>query len=520
MPAWIHDRAKHIMSKNPDMNESTAFAVATQQSHALGKSPKGYGTVKGRATAKKKYKTPEDDQKKAASVLVELHKQAFGVSSYSGPLNPVIDSGASFQPPKKAPTLQRAIQKTAELWPGFFAEMLKHANVNIGQWWEQVGGPHLAKGGDHKTFKKMMDADGIPPAVQAKFERVAKEKYPPGHTTAGHAARGGPGFSTFSPTAATAINIGGAGLMGAVGLQAALAKKRENPNTAVPEWKGRLGHAIELGVPLAGAGAFLGKGLHMLGKAKTPHAGLMGAGVGALAGAGIGQVMHHISKGEDALDASDAMEDPELRQHIRREAGRTESAQRGISLLEKALPAAMSAYQLHDMPILRSTIPAGVPLGLAALSSIGGGMQKKFHAANKHQQVQEKAAAGAPTRGNFMMASDIPPFKAPRLDRAIQKDGAFGKEKDGDMLSDYVTYNPGDFKKSKYAMSLEELSSFVSELLEKDAAIASPAAQLSKTQNVGAPKATAPPGPSIADIAKPKGAKFGIGIPGAFKTKL
>jgi len=43
------------MSKNPDMNESTAWAVATQQSHAAGKSPKGYGTQEGRTTAKEKF---------------------------------------------------------------------------------------------------------------------------------------------------------------------------------------------------------------------------------------------------------------------------------------------------------------------------------------------------------------------------------------------------------------------------------------------------------------------------------
>lgn len=55
MPAFIHDRAEHILAKNPDMDKSKAFAIATQQSHALGKSPKGYGTTEGKSTAKKKY---------------------------------------------------------------------------------------------------------------------------------------------------------------------------------------------------------------------------------------------------------------------------------------------------------------------------------------------------------------------------------------------------------------------------------------------------------------------------------
>lgn len=65
MPEWIHQRAEHLLAKNPDMKKSTAFAVATQQSHALGKTPKGYGTSKGRQEAKAKYDTPKDDVKAA-----------------------------------------------------------------------------------------------------------------------------------------------------------------------------------------------------------------------------------------------------------------------------------------------------------------------------------------------------------------------------------------------------------------------------------------------------------------------
>lgn len=68
MPQWLHDRAKHILAKNKGMPESEAFAIATQQSHALGKSPKSYGTVRGREEAKAKYKTPADDQKTAMSL--------------------------------------------------------------------------------------------------------------------------------------------------------------------------------------------------------------------------------------------------------------------------------------------------------------------------------------------------------------------------------------------------------------------------------------------------------------------
>ena len=123
----------------------------------------------------------------------------------------------------------------------------------------------------------------------------------------------------------------------------------------------------------------------------------------------------------------------------------------------------------------------------------------------------DKQAAGAPTRGNFYMSSDIPSFNPPDLksviqkrsefdgksqpnegeqkmadgvnhlsgldepNRAVNKLGDFEKkpkkssfatalEKDSDFLPDYVTYNQGDFKKSKYALSLQGMATFVEQL--------------------------------------------------------
>jgi hypothetical protein len=76
MPKWMHDRADHIMEKNPEMPKGEAFAIATQQMHSLGKTPKGYGTAEGKRTAKAKFNTPEDDVKTAAPKGY-LHGQAF-----------------------------------------------------------------------------------------------------------------------------------------------------------------------------------------------------------------------------------------------------------------------------------------------------------------------------------------------------------------------------------------------------------------------------------------------------------
>ena len=65
MPKWIHDRAHHIMSKNPDMKKSTAFAVATQQGEAQGKDPAGFGTAEGHREAKRKYRHPSQYEERA-----------------------------------------------------------------------------------------------------------------------------------------------------------------------------------------------------------------------------------------------------------------------------------------------------------------------------------------------------------------------------------------------------------------------------------------------------------------------
>ena len=64
---WIHDRAHHIMGKNPSMSKSIAYAVATQQAHKVGKSPKGFRTAEGVRRAKAKHPLPKKFYKKTAS---------------------------------------------------------------------------------------------------------------------------------------------------------------------------------------------------------------------------------------------------------------------------------------------------------------------------------------------------------------------------------------------------------------------------------------------------------------------
>jgi hypothetical protein len=68
---WVYERAKHIRVKSPDMPESEAFAIATQQAHKLGKSNKTARTRIGVEEAKAKYNAPKSTyQLKAAGVMM------------------------------------------------------------------------------------------------------------------------------------------------------------------------------------------------------------------------------------------------------------------------------------------------------------------------------------------------------------------------------------------------------------------------------------------------------------------
>lgn len=304
MPAWIHSRAEHILAKNPSMPKGQAFAIATQQSHAVGKSPKGYGTSSGRATAKAKYPTPGDDRKTANPGRLT---------------SPIME--------KKA-----LVERLARL--------------------------------------ALTDVPGTPRLVMRQR----------------------------SPEELAGVQEG---ISGAVG------KLKEPVRTRAHALAGRLASPGRLR--------------------------------GALTGA-----------------ADLAIDHPEI-----------------VPMQALPIPGLTPAY-LGLKKGLERAIDRFAPMAAA------------------------KTAEGAPTRGGFAMASDIPPFRAPNLRTGIQKAG--------DMLPDGITYNAGDFKPVKFT--------------KRGGAALTPAGRLAQTNAVGMPKVTAPAGPSIADIAKPKGPGFGTGIAGAFKGSI
>ncbi len=510
-----------------------------------------------------------------------MAKLAFSTSQYSTQLNPDIRSGASVLPPFKAPQLRTAIQKNSgavtpmvgpgngDLTKAGMAALLegfdfldKLAAMGVGQWWEQVGGPHLAKGGSHAEFKKMMDEEGLSPKLQEKFLNLAKEKYKPGFnegTSVGRARSSGP-----SPAPAGSLHVpGGAANVAGGALAAGLAGRlllgdeKDDPNAEPQRWKGRLG-AYMMTTP---GPALLGHTLGSFSGSSVPHYGGL---LGGLAGAGLG-----LAAGEAAFRAADKAREEQGLRGKRIPTATRSSASYGKELLAPMIPstALFSAMAPQQAGPLAATMTS-MATGTGLLNRYG---DLKARRASEEKE-KRKAAASAPTRGNFMMASDIPPFRAPRLDRAIQKnsgetsmptdnvrpaqlensskyagklvklegdavievdeDGKSkgegnllqkeqGKEKADAFMPDGVTFSANDFKRSKYAMSTAELARFVEELRKEGGAPGlTPASQLAKTQSVGAPKASPPPGPSIAQIAKPRGARFGVGIPGAFKSTI
>jgi len=73
---WVHDRAHGIMEdgKTP---KDVAYAVATQQAHKVGKSPKDFRTPSGVHEAKMKYDSPKSEYQKTAMLTAffdELEK--------------------------------------------------------------------------------------------------------------------------------------------------------------------------------------------------------------------------------------------------------------------------------------------------------------------------------------------------------------------------------------------------------------------------------------------------------------
>ena len=122
---WIHDRAHRIMEESKGTSKSMAYAIATQQAHKVGKSPKGFRTSEGLRTALAKMRGPIKEYKKTAmlrGLFDELEKISQTPAAPSPPPSPGMGArspGAmgtpgggfgSVTPPPKPPLVQPPAQ--------------------------------------------------------------------------------------------------------------------------------------------------------------------------------------------------------------------------------------------------------------------------------------------------------------------------------------------------------------------------------------------------------------------------
>ena len=244
MPRWIEQRVTHILAKHPNMPTSEAWAIGTQQAHALGKSPKDYGTKEGRDIAKAKYKTPQDDRRIANPGHLESEKMS-GVWEYLNapipgtkkwvagtPLGDAIVEGArklvggSTEAASKLPAKRTIEQihrarlaayraKTAEAFFDEIAEITKTAFLAGGGYLlDQVGKPKTRKESSEPPDKSLVIKQGMFPTEvpegHAESQRAAQKHFKESQRIGGSGAtKALPGVpnSAGSPSSITSAKV-------------------------------------------------------------------------------------------------------------------------------------------------------------------------------------------------------------------------------------------------------------------------------------------------------------------------
>ncbi len=189
---------------------------------------------------------------------------------------------------------------------------------------------------------------------------------------------------------------------------------------------------------------------------------------------------------------------------------------------------------------LRKYVAQGVAPKIAAkkkekTSAMSGVTPAKPWAAGEYADMG-KMGAGAPTRGGFLMASEVAPWRQPKLHTAIQHEPQQIVEKMGAARAEWLQKRAWskldqteydlaveDFKQLKRTNPAKAKQEYVSvKRIGQDmghpkfAGATTPAGRLASSHRVGLPKVSAPPGPSIADTVP----TFGQRLPGANKTTI
>jgi hypothetical protein len=409
------------------MPKGEAFGIATSQSHALGKSPKGYGTEQGRETASAKYQTPDDDRKTANPGNLSSPKMASFTPPY---FNAFVDE------------LVTLTEKTGGVM-GNVAGALRNPSV-AGHATELAGLGVLAVPG----------LDTMQAGIRS---RMAGD-----HTPEGAEKR-----RVLGEGAHAAADVGGLGIL--MGPEIGHLRHLVKAGASEPKTDQELREVgRQRGVTNLAAEATREKGRRgeRFGEAFGRIAG--GLGGGALGRRLIGGPVGTVAGMAGGLMAGGRL-------------GKELGTERDIH--KNAGFAGYSQYggnQAPNPPGMRPHSPLAPyrepPLAVKQAGvGVGSGMSASQY-------------SGPLSYGAFKMTSGIPAFRSPEMTR---QDGS--NQPAGWMVGG-----------GKTAASLAALN-----------ASTTPAGRLAAGQRVGAPRTTAPAGPSIAEIAKPKG--FGMPLAGATK---
>lgn len=574
MPAWIHERAEHLLAKNPDMKKSTAFAVATQQSHRLGKTPKGYGTAAGKREAKKKYDKPKKSYVKGAN---------------PGDLETPKLTDRS----KTKWTGSKLVKKGQAEFFGGFSELFKLAFKPVGGFWKARAGftPAGMKTPTQKLKKSMEVGKYKPPKMENPPIKVAESEEVGRLVDAATIGAGGAALVHSKPliTGRTRLYHGTtpvrASKIKQEGLVPAGGKLKGVTEVLPPDIRGEAKSLVYLTKSKPGARYYAAQAQHLAPaiavKTTRPN------------------IISEVQRYQTSPEALKAVMNPfgnkgvvtadvplwkkDILSKLRKNPEARGSFEAFRKAFRKALGPALFTPEaqiradynsLNKAIALKGGLPSeyikggkdyrGVGsreikeyvrakpwkfiggVGLAGLGAAGLGIGGYRALTAKGRGSSESATAtnlghlkeAYATSGGYLHSqvgkpklrpkSAAPPSKDLQVKAGEIEDVEFGDETDEAKYAFTESQYSGGLGPGRFIQQASYIPPFRDPPLSKSggpaapkgkvkkAAGLTPAGLLRKSQRVGAPKASAPPGPSIADISKPIG--FGRKMPGATKT--
>lgn len=600
MPAWIHERAEHLLAKNPSMKKETAFAIATQQSHKLGKTPKGYGTAAGKREAKQKFnksnkeyvkspnpgglETPKLSDKpktkwtgsklvpKTASAAAytamvdEMHKEAVNpglVPAAIGALGgSALGAGAGALTAQSGQDrLQRAlvgagVGGVAGLLGGYGAgKLLKRAPTGPWRHPEQalpsvIINPKLASAHYFAMCDELQKKAFSGLSYMGKRLALGTGLGALGGAAVGAAGAGegsrlkgalggaalGAGAGYAAPRIASHMRAGqtfGQAAKG-VGGEAMQSVREVGRRVAAPFRKAPADRILaqaksinpdvagakmvqEVGAQLPAASRAQLEGMitpQMRAMGMTPEAAMQVASWGSKPGESLTQVINRMSAaGAPRSAASEAATHVGRRVSTGTQMAPTVSA---FPFMPKAAAAIGQSLE-EDVSELTASRKRSIESIGRLLSRIR--FKEKKSSAGDNPYMLDKLHVEPKTRP-FRANAPVPKYRVKRAFTESEYSGGLGPGRlnyfnYGPM--DKVSGPPGDAgkKKEKKSCGYPKMASMSTELCKLNA-VMSPSSQLTKTQRVGAPKVSAPPGPSVQQVSKPIG--FGRAQPGATKS--